>query len=349
MGIALMSSVNCKAVMYRFVYSMTLSTSPGGAHTSCFTIPAGGTIYIKNLSTFNTASVSDPCYSNNTNSWGLTGTLTVRTAYAPIVTIATVSCSTAPGGSWNYNEELAVTLPNCPLSGNDGCSGAYRAIDFIYSGADVSPLCNDPIFLRRTYSGRTTATSISTPSTCVGNGAQVTITANNIPGSVYTWEYKLSTQSIWTVATTSGTNVYQHTYSGAPSVNINFRAKAGMTGCSMQTLYSNIVTVKWCDNSGLYCCIAKRETSNTNEEEEIVLNKITLHPNPSNGEFKINLYNNSEPINTVNIFDLSGKLIKSIKENNIEIVMARDIPNGLYYLEALTSTEKYVSKFSILK
>lgn len=330
---------------------MNLSTTPGGVHTSCFNVAPGGTIYVKNLSTFNTGPGSDPCLSNNTNSWALTGSLIVRTAYAPIITLATIPCSNAPGGSWDYNEELAVTLPNCPLSGTDGCSGAYRAIDFFYSGTDVSPLCNDPIFLRRTYSGRTTAVSISCPNTCVGNGAQVSITANNIPGSVYTWEYKLSTQTAWTTATTNGTNVYQHTYSGAPAANINFRAKAGITGCSTQTLYSNVVTVKWCDNSGFYCCINKRVATD-NEEENPTESTIIIKPNPTRGYFKILLDDDTEVINHINIFDMEGKNLKSInalKGFSVAEVDLSEFSNGIYFVQTITDKGWHNTKISIQK
>jgi len=75
-----------------------------------------------------------------------------------------------------------------------------------------------------------------------------------------------------------------------------------------------------------------QDTLNTSGVADISTDKnISIYPQPSNNNFIISLTGN-EKVDAVNIFDVSGKLVKRIECKNQTIIniSTSDIPAGLY-------------------
>ena len=73
---------------------------------------------------------------------------------------------------------------------------------------------------------------------------------------------------------------------------------------------------------------------------------ITLYPNPNNGRFTIN--NEQLIINSVQVYDVYGKLLKTVEvdANTIELDV-RELASGMYFVRV--STEKGVVIKSFVK
>ena len=72
----------------------------------------------------------------------------------------------------------------------------------------------------------------------------------------------------------------------------------------------------------------------------------TLYPNPNNGQFTIN--NEQFTINNVNVYDVYGKLLKTVEANaNIVELDVRELSAGMYFVRI--STEKGVVTKNFVK
>ncbi|RKE95058.1 PQQ-dependent sugar dehydrogenase [Ichthyenterobacterium magnum] len=71
--------------------------------------------------------------------------------------------------------------------------------------------------------------------------------------------------------------------------------------------------------------------------DENQLNKIKMHPNPANEFLTIDFSNLSNQLQTINIYDIQGKLIKSVTNFNEQIIKLpmNTISNGLYLVEII--------------
>lgn len=74
--------------------------------------------------------------------------------------------------------------------------------------------------------------------------------------------------------------------------------------------------------------------SSTLSNEEFLKNEISVYPNPVTN--LLNIDNSSIPIETVKVYDLSGRLINGIKINDNQIDVSQ-LQNGMYILNIETS------------
>jgi hypothetical protein len=79
----------------------------------------------------------------------------------------------------------------------------------------------------------------------------------------------------------------------------------------------------------------------------LVLNNVTLYPNPNNGKFIIDV-NSELSILNVNIFDNSGRLITSILENNNnQIEVSKNLSSGVYFVQITSDKGTAVKKMIV--
>lgn len=87
-----------------------------------------------------------------------------------------------------------------------------------------------------------------------------------------------------------------------------------------------------------------------NENNASVNNKSSLfklYPNPSNGEFTIELFNKSEE-NLLRIYSIKGQLIKEqLIDKNRVTYNRNELPNGIYFIELSNSKGRSVEKLVI--
>lgn len=70
--------------------------------------------------------------------------------------------------------------------------------------------------------------------------------------------------------------------------------------------------------------------------------ELSIYPNPTSHQLTI--INNSLVINEINIIDLTGKMIKTTKQNTNTINVA-DLPSGIYFIELITNNKIITKKF----
>lgn len=72
------------------------------------------------------------------------------------------------------------------------------------------------------------------------------------------------------------------------------------------------------------------------EEENTTKNQISIYPNPTNGIVNISSLN--ETINQVNVYDITGRLLKSQNLNTEnEIISIQELPSAMYLIKVKTA------------
>jgi hypothetical protein len=85
---------------------------------------------------------------------------------------------------------------------------------------------------------------------------------------------------------------------------------------------------------------------------EIGKSKINLFPNPNQGQFQICVSKMAQEEISINIIDLSGKIIynrniKPISNNETIDMELNGLNKGLYFIEIFTNEEKVTQTISI--
>jgi Secretion system C-terminal sorting domain len=79
-------------------------------------------------------------------------------------------------------------------------------------------------------------------------------------------------------------------------------------------------------------------------------NRLHVYPNPNDGVFKVAVYSDKVEPATIVITDLLGGKIKEFTANTNETTdISLNLPNGLYILTAVTSSDKWVTKICITR
>jgi hypothetical protein len=88
-------------------------------------------------------------------------------------------------------------------------------------------------------------------------------------------------------------------------------------------------------------CSITTSTSLQNESDP------KIYPNPARDFFRIE---NIVPGTTINLYDISGRLIKSQKNNTSDcIVNTESLQNGIFLVEIVDETSKFYKKIVITK
>ena len=100
----------------------------------------------------------------------------------------------------------------------------------------------------------------------------------------------------------------------------------GANGCSTSTTITQNITE----------CVGVTKHSST-------LSGIKVYPNPSNGEFTVEL--NSNDLKTIEVCDLTGRLVKSYTGKDEQVnINIKTLANGVYYLKILSENTVEVIK-----
>lgn len=96
-----------------------------------------------------------------------------------------------------------------------------------------------------------------------------------------------------------------------------------------------VVVEGWGAESGTYTINITESTLGLNENKNINWN---IYPNPTASNFKISTIQNS----TLSIYDISGKLVRTINNYKGEDISINDIENGVYFVNFNNSTQKLI-------
>ncbi|HRN97923.1 MAG TPA: T9SS type A sorting domain-containing protein, partial [Flavobacterium sp.] len=76
-----------------------------------------------------------------------------------------------------------------------------------------------------------------------------------------------------------------------------------------------------------------------NQDQEVV--SLSLFPNPVSSSLNIN---SSVPVTGIELFDLTGRKVKSIKGDDIRTVVLSELPSGTYMVNLKTVSGRLVKK-----
>lgn len=93
--------------------------------------------------------------------------------------------------------------------------------------------------------------------------------------------------------------------------------------------------------------IAKFNNSTLGLDENNNMTFIDIFPNPTSGEF--NFSGDIENIKKIELYDYTGKMIKSLEENNINQVDISHLPVGLYFVKIIDKSDNISTKKIIKK
>jgi hypothetical protein len=112
-----------------------------------------------------------------------------------------------------------------------------------------------------------------------------------------------------------------------------------------ENIFSIMVTAEDGETSEIYTVKVVRE--NYSIVENINAAKIEVYPNPAKEQLKISIADNSKII-TVEISDVQGQLLNTIKLNNDEtIVNISSLPAGIYFVKIVTDKTTEIKKIII--
>jgi len=266
---------------------------------------------------------------------GWSGTSTTNIISATTGTAAgTISVATTYTCGTSNNTTLAVNVtagPTVAISGFTVVNCPGTAINLSASGADTYSWSTGAVTstIAPTPTANTTYTVIGTSSvsgcstsaietvtvhpvlslTTTGSGSicagqSVTLTANG--AATYTW---------------NPTNINGTVVVNSPSVTTNYTVNAtSVNGCTGNAVVSVVVSP----------CTGIKNISGISKN-------VSVHPNPNNGEFVIELKNGAKK--NVEVYDLVGRVILSISSEDDYIdVNISNFANGIYYVK-INSTD----------
>jgi len=244
-----------------------------------------------------------------------TQTINVGSGTMPSVAVTASPAVICGGSSTNLYASGSATSYSWNTSQTTQSISVSPFFTTTYVVTGTSGACSQTAAVTVTVNTTPTVVAVGIPtSICAGQSSTLTATAIG-PVSTYSWSSGASGPTT-VVSPTTSTN---YTVTGT-----------GPGGCSSSTIVA--VTVNVCTN-------IESNTKNTS---------ISLYPNPTNGEFNLNV-NSSQLNNVIEIYNSLGELIKKqeVKELNSKINLS-ELASGIYHIR-LMSGEKQVYKNKIIK
>lgn len=146
----------------------------------------------------------------------------------------------------------------------------------------------------------------------------VVLNWNQADASVNSWtiSYKKASDNTWTNVTASA-----HPYT--------------LTGLEYRTDYNVKVAANCAGELSDYTAVVNFRTLGDGVEDYAIDNSISLYPNPTNGEFRIQ--NSESMIQRVEVYDVYGKMLNVVEVNDAQVTMnASNYASGTYFVRIYT-------------
>ncbi len=285
--------------------TITVNNATVCAGQSYTMVPSGASTY----SYSNGSAVATPT-ANNT--YTVTGTSTLGCSSTAI---SSVSVNAAPSVSVNSGAICAGQSFTMVPSG---------AISYSYSngGAVATPTANASYTVTGTNTLGCTGTAISTVTV---NAIPTVSASSSISGSICAGQSVSLTAS---GATTYSWNTGATTavIAVSPSVTTTYTINGSSNGCS------NVATITQNVNS----CVGIQ----ANATKQLA---ISVYPNPSNGNFTVELANGLTKV--INVTDITGRIVLTASSTSDKVnVNISNLSNGIYYIKVTSDNKTEVTK-----
>lgn len=162
----------------------------------------------------------------------------------------------------------------------------------------------------------------------------------NIASATWSWGDGSSTVGLYP----------SHTYSAAGFYNICLTVSLTCGATNSMCINSNIYKMTGA-NAVIYLNVINQLAAGINTLNKDEKGSVTLYPNPNNGEFKLSMNgikSNSNEIE-INVYNLLGEVVYTTKHELINGSLSanmhmNEIPNGAYFIKAVTAGKTYTVK-----
>ncbi len=170
---------------------------------------------------------------------------------------------------------------------------------------------------------------------------------------------EITTQPISQTDIDAGTNVTFSVTATASNIMYQWKKNGGnltdggnVSGATTNELTLSTVTES---DAGTYTCIVTGDCGEETTTDAILSiavgindisnSKISVYPNPTNGQFTINLEASSRPssVSKIEITDITGKTIKQLSIDNYQIDISNQ-PTGIYFIKIQTNKGLFIRK-----
>ena len=273
-----------------------------------------------------------------TYSWTSTGTAST-TIVSPTVTTVygvtgtnTLGCTSTKTLAVNVNTIVVTASSNTAMCMNGSANiSATGANSYVWSpsGPPFNAITVSPLVT-------TTYTFVAIDSKACSHTGMITVTVNPLP---------VVTAIASSVAICSGETA---TITAGGASTYVWNDPANSTGGSLTVTPTNntsyVVTgtdTKGCVSTGSVTLTVSKCTGISKVENEIV--GLSVYPNPTSGEFTVEL--NNGLVKTIVVSDLSGRVILNTQtQNDKTVVNLNNFANGVYYVKIQSSTSVEILK-----
>lgn len=299
-----------------YVGSWTSGSVPSSLDLRSLTDGSGNTLYTSSGNHYITVSVKNAC-----------GIITSQSGYfnvlSPIVsTNLEIYDYTNPGvylaPSTNVGSPNLVGTATIGFRVNNS-TGNFTSME-VKVDKFVSGVFSGNVFTQsKAYSGATALTYEALNNYCVPTSAYAWASLPGISGNACT---------VTSPTSYSGEKGFFAYTNGLYSYNNTYKLTVTLSNaCGSSVSYAYIKPV----------AINQRIGNAGNTATEINSNTALVYPNPSNNEFNLNLVNEADDVYTINMYDVTGKLVKNIATNiaftkgsqTIQVSTV-DLPQGIY-------------------
>ena len=163
----------------------------------------------------------------------------------------------------------------------------------------------------------------------------------------YTIRYRKLGETNWTEFIIQNPNLTKKVYPGLiPNTTYQWSIKVNCSGTSN---YGNIIEFTTLQMLGISVTSETETEAITFSEKSNITEQPDIYPNPtSNGIFAIELKNNSDATATIEVYDLTGKLIQSMKTQNTRVeISTENMPAGFYFVKTTQGSLIYNEKLLV--
>jgi hypothetical protein len=75
---------------------------------------------------------------------------------------------------------------------------------------------------------------------------------------------------------------------------------------------------------------------------------MTLHPNPNNGTFTVNINFDPQEVISIQVFSIVGQSIYKQEGLPNKTIQLPQPTSGVYYVEVVTTTQKFIRKMVVM-
>ncbi len=321
--LSLLTSEGCDSILYLDLTigsntTATISVSSCGSYTW----PLDGQLYANSGSFVTTILNSAGCDSI------VQMNLTINSPSSGTSNIVTCGSYTWSATGLNYTNSGSYTATLSNAAGCDSIATLNLTITSGSSSSSTITACNSYFWSAtgQTYSNSGTYETTLTSQAGCDSILTLNLTVNTLNAMLF------QTDNVLTASPSGGTYEWLNCTTGAPIVGETGQEFIAMTNSD----YAVVVSLNGCSDTS--DCV----TVDNADIDQHFLESISLYPNPTDGEFTLDLGEFKDNL-VITLRDVRGRLLQSNDYKNVKsIEMFIEYPTGMYFVEITSNSENAV-------